>query len=183
MRTYEVKELNSLLGMINYMADFDFDLVDGLYTANYRIKNYCKNVSEDVFESLSKLENLFYSEQFYGEFIAHFLLFKKKENDLKIPDFSTEDLKKVVPYISPFYGYAKVEGRHLIGLKHRFLNLNEGIKLEDLSLPEKYAKIYTIIDNKKNLQRLHRRVLPMSWDEFMMVIKTFYDENLIYFHR
>jgi hypothetical protein len=157
--------------------------VDGLYTANYRIKNYCKNVSEEKFDAFSKLQNAVYAEQFYGNFLAHFLLFKKEENQLKIPDLNSEDLKQVIPYVSPYYGHARDGERYLIGLKHHFLGLNEGIELEDLSLPGKYARIFTFIDNRKNLVRLHRRVLPMSWDEFMTVIKTFYDENLIYLHR
>jgi len=180
---YSKKETQSVLGMKNTLSDYGLDLVDGLYHANYRIKNYCKNVPEEQFESLSILKNAVYSEQFYRNFLAHFLLFKRKENDLQMPDLNSDNVKKIIPFISPFYGYAKKDGRHLLGLKHQFLNLNEGIELEDLSLPEKYAKIFFLIDAKKNLERIHRRVLPMPWDEFLMVIKAMVDQDLIYLHR
>ena len=180
---YSERERFSVLGMRNTLSDYGLDLVDGVYHANYRIKNYCKNVPEEQFESLSILKNAVYSEQFYRNFLAHFLLFKHKENDLQMPDLNADNIKKTIPFISPFYGSAKRDDRYLLGLKHQFLNLNEGIELEDLSLPEKYAKIFFLIDAKKNLERIHRRVLPMPWEEFLMVIKAMVDQDIIYLHR
>jgi hypothetical protein len=100
-----------------------------------------------------------------------------------MPTVYDPQASKYIPHLSPYAVFSQQDDRIIVSLTQQHLMLEEGIELEDLSLPNELLKILQVIDGKINCEQIHRRFLPMHWDRFWTLIKACWEEEIIYLHR
>ena len=160
-----------------------FKFLYGLHPRIYEPARYLPTVYEELFAGLSPVDKAYLSEQFNGRILRHSLLYSHKTYDKIMPSFYDPKASKYIPHLSPYVGGGQAEERRTAGLKHQFLALEKEMEFQDLSLPLELFQVLRAVDNKKNCEQLHRRFLPMPWEEFWELIQACWEEEIIYLHR
>ncbi|HPE68992.1 MAG TPA: class I SAM-dependent methyltransferase [Thermotogota bacterium] len=176
--------IDTFRGVNQLFQEAGFSLLSGIHPKNYDPSSYLPDDKYDALLSgLSPLQRGFLSEQLHARFLRHAMVFSKQPLSLPKWELGSPECASWIPFQTPFAGAARKDDRILLGLVHGRLALQEGVEFEDLSLPEKYFQVFQTIDGKKTLEQVHRRFLPMSWEDFRAFVQLLLESELIYLHE